>query len=257
MLNLLCNFLSMKKTICLISILILIFSSCDLRKKPDKFEITGNREEDIGNLLFDNAVNAEVLDSFAISQKTLSILHRFDSACLSNKDWFAASIKVNKNGGELPYNPLLGITEAEYNLMLSELRVPKLIATGNEKLKFFNDGKQIEIESSGKLSFLNRCKIGLNGPIVLNGCVLDYKGVVSAKDSVNTLGSTWKAHKWNGNYKFRDSSRGYNGVNSPPNGKCTVKMGLLDKNGKRFINISLEQYRFEGKSVIKEFILLF
>ena len=56
--------------------------------------------------------------TFSIAPENQALAHKFREAVQSNMDWFKKAVTSNPAGTPLPYDPKMGITEAQYQQLL-------------------------------------------------------------------------------------------------------------------------------------------
>jgi hypothetical protein len=133
----------------------------------------------------------------AYSPRANELMERMQQAVATNRDWFLEQVKLAPPGQPIPYHPNLGLTEAEYEEMLTESKKPRLARTG-QKI-------QVTIVKEGTIfSFLSEESDSPFENLRIDASTTDLSAPVGnlgpakweSSDGANTALGPWEGYTW-------------------------------------------------------------
>jgi hypothetical protein len=221
------------------STVILFLSACfDKRQRPEKVAITNDIVKDVHDILFDNEVLADIMDSIKVDPKAEEIYKKFQLGMQANQEWFLEEARKLNPGEQMKYDARFGVTEDEYKYILDSQKNIALLSTGKESIKFIEEPDEFGFISQGKLQIFNQIKIDLkNNVVIIGNETLKYKGVSDITDANNAFQSKWKAHSWQLTEPSDSTLEKTADLTHMTGKRYTFHIGVLEKTKKRFMKV--------------------
>ena len=230
----------------------------DVQSQSVESRLSGNIRQDILSLLPQGETVADVMDSVKHNPRELELATRFRQAIQENYGWFVEYMKKVPTGQAIPYDPKMGLTQAEYSEMQSYGRSVEATSSGTEKISITRNGDIIEFKAGGKLRILQLLKINLASNIIsLENYQLVFSDSANITTDENSLKSKWKGYIW----RFEDPKdvnmdalKDLSGLNLK---RYQVTIGRLEKNHKTVMTIKGTEVLNGVKKVNFEIPILF
>lgn len=219
-------------------------------------EVTKDFQEDVFSLLPTGEYIVDIMDKVTISPRRQELQEKFMQATKVNSEWFTEQLKnVEETGKGISYDQRLGMTAEEweeYKNLMDNMKDIQVSSSGTTTVKVSKKNDIITFKSGGKLVSLNNTSIDTkNKTVTIDNSILPLIDTIIVNNSDNAFRTAWRGYK----FQFSD----------PPNATIPTAqedlanfsmsiygftLGLLDKSGKTYIEISASEIR-EGQQLTR------
>ncbi|VAW27540.1 hypothetical protein MNBD_BACTEROID06-175 [hydrothermal vent metagenome] len=240
------------------TILLLINSCGNSQISTPRSPLTGDVLTDVGILLPKGEVLVDIMGFPKPDPRKLELMSKYQQAIKEHYEWFIEYSKNIPEGESMPFHPNLGLTEEEYEELISSMNNVKLESSSQKELKIIHKDNTISFESGGKLMYLNDIEFHLDkNTISWWNYTLSLFDSTRVTDEQNALGSSWKGYTW-----VYESTNGVDvqqlkDIEKYKAKQYKITIGRLDKNGKTFLNLKGREYSNGAKQVDFELPLVF
>ncbi len=177
-----------------------------------------------------------------IKQKLEGITKKTQASIQKNHDWYMEYLKTVQPGERLPYHENMGITQEEYELLLSSDQYMKLVKGQEGKIHFKKISDNVyEIQTSSPIKLLNKVQIDFaSNTLKTEFGTLNYDDKIEAADAQKITG------RWNGE-QWRLSRDNFN---------VKYAIGQLEDSKKTIIYITAKGL-LDGKTINQEQVIEF
>lgn len=247
----------MKLFLTLISLVII--TSCGQSQEKNKLvekKIVRDFQQDFNSLLSEGEFIADIMDEVTMSPRRQELQEKFMKAMNENPEWFLFQQKiVEKTGKGIPYDPLLGMTEKEweeYKKLLETMTDMEAKSSGTEKVFINKTEDKISFKTEGKLEYLNSINIDLNANVVnFFEYALPLSDTICVTNPDNVFKTAWRGYKFQ--YANPENSSMPTSQEELENFSLTLftfTIGLFENTGKTFIKISGSETR-NGEQILR------
>jgi hypothetical protein len=223
----------------LATLLVLTTSCSNSQTLQEQKALTGDIETDVNNLLPRGKKTVDVMDGIMQTKRQEELTIKFQEAIKQNYDWFIDYSQTKPAGQPMAYHPNTGLTEKEFEELMSYAVNIELVSTGKKEMEITNISNIIEFQTNEeKLKLLESVQIDLSRNIVYLGeYQLSFSDSINAADNTNALKSKWKGYSW----KYEEP--GNHDINAFKNKermnvkKYEFRIGRLEKNEKTYLSI--------------------
>lgn len=228
------------KPIYILSTLLILATSCgNSQSQQGQKAITGDIETDLNNLLPRGKTTVDVMDGIMQTKRQEELTIKFQEAIKKNYEWFIDYSQTQTAGQPMAYHPNTGLTEKEFEELMSYMLNIEFVSTGKKEMEITNISNIIEFQTNDeKLKLLESVQIDLSRNVVYLGeYELTFHDSINAADDTNALKSKWKGYSW----KYEEP--GDHDINALKNlermniKKYEFRIGRLEKNEKTYLSI--------------------
>jgi hypothetical protein len=219
---------------------------------------TGNIAADLKMLLPEGKHLADMMDGVKQNPRQASLSKKLQDSIQANYEWFADFLKTVPDGEPMPYHPKLGITQEEYEELMSYFKNIEIVSTGKENITIEIKNDTIYFKSRGKMADLDSLRIDLKNNTVYYGAyMMPFSDSLNIKTDKNGLRSKWKGYTWIYEEPKDLELDDLKDLSNLQMKQYKLTVGRLEKNGKTYMSLKGREIEDGAKTVEFELPVMF